>query len=112
MHDQEKRRGIALQSMVSGGCIVSGGEVHHSLLFSMVHVHSYSHVEHSVLLPQVDVGRNCVVRNAIIDRGCKLPEGLTIGVDPDHDRERFHVSEGGVVLVTPDMLGQSQVQQS
>ena len=105
--DDEDRRGMAVDSMVSGGCIISGATVRHSLLFSNVRVNSYARVESSVILPDVDVGRKCVIRNAVIDRYCQIEEGTQIGVDPEADRRAgFHVSEGGVTLVTPEMLGQ------
>jgi len=104
--DDDKRRGMAVDSMVAGGCIVSGAVVRHSLLFSQVNVHSYATVEDSVVLPDVDIGRNCQIRNALIDRGCRIPEGTRIGFDPDQDRKRFYVSPKGVVLITPEMLGQ------
>jgi glucose-1-phosphate adenylyltransferase len=101
-----ERRGEAIDSLVSGGCIVSGSLVERSLLFTNVHVHSYCHVEDSVILPDVDVARHCVIRRAIIDSQCRLPQGFTVGVNPEDDRKRFHVTEKGVVLVTPEMLGQ------
>lgn len=104
--DDKGRRGMAVDSMVAGGCIVSGSSVRHSLLFSNVHIHSYTEVEDSVIFPDVDIGRRCVIRKAVIDKGCKIPPGTSIGVSPKEDAERFHVSEGGVVLVTPEMLGQ------
>ena len=105
--DEEGRRGEAIQSMVSGGCIVSGAYVHNSLLFSRVYVHSYSTVNESVVLPDVDIGENCRIEKAIIDAGAKIAPGTEIGVDPDADRERgFRVTEEGITLVTPDMLGQ------
>jgi glucose-1-phosphate adenylyltransferase len=104
--DDEDRRGRAIDSLVSGGVIISGATVRRSLLFSRVRVHSYSLVEDSVLLPTVDVGRHCVIRRAVIDKRCQIPEGTRIGVDPAEDRRRFQVSEGGIVLVTADMLGQ------
>ena len=105
--DQEERRGTALQSMVSGGCVVSGSEVRTSLLFSRVRINSYSSVVDSVILPDVDVGQNCRINRAIIDRGSRLKEGTVIGEDHDADRERgFRVTESGLTLVTPDMLGQ------
>jgi len=104
--DDEGRRGMAVDSMVAGGCIVSGSYVRHSLLFSDVDVHSYSHIEDSVIFPQVDIGRRSVIRKAIIDKGCEIPPDTRIGVDHEEDARRFHVSEGGVVLVTPEMLGQ------
>lgn len=104
--DDDNRRGTAVDSMVAGGCIVSGALIRHSLLFSQVRVHSYSTVEDSVIFPDVDIGRNCHIRKAVIDRGCKIPEGTRIGFDLESDRQRFHVSPRGVVLITPEMLGQ------
>ncbi len=105
--NEEDRRGMAVDSMVSGGCIVSGAQLNRSLLFSDVAVHSYSVIEDSVVLPEVDIGRNCTIRKAIIDRGCQIPAGTEIGVDAEQDRARgFRVTEKGVVLVTAEMLGQ------
>ena len=105
--DDEDRRGMAVDSMVSGGCIISGATVRHSLLFSNVRVNSFSYVQDSVILPDVDVGRNCEIRNAVIDRACRISEGMIIGKDPEEDRKQgFYVTEGGVTLVTPEMLGQ------
>jgi glucose-1-phosphate adenylyltransferase len=104
--DDDDRRGMAIDSMVSGGCIISGSLVRRSLLFSNVRVHSYCRVEDSVVLPDVQISRNCIVRRAVIDKECRLPESMRIGVDPVADRKRFHVSDRGVVLVTPEMLGQ------
>jgi glucose-1-phosphate adenylyltransferase len=107
--DTEDRRGMAVDSMVSGGCVISGSTVRHSLLFSNVRVNSYAYVQDSVILPDVNVGRNCEVRRAVIDRGCSLPEGLTVGVDPQADEEKgFYISDGDVTLVTPEMLGQAR----
>jgi len=103
--DDEDRRGMAVDSMVSGGCIISGGVVRHSLLFSNVCVESRAYVKDSVILPDVVVGANAVVKNAVVDRGCRIPEGMVIGEDPEKDAEHFDVSSGGVVLVTPEMLG-------
>ncbi|MCB1734344.1 MAG: glucose-1-phosphate adenylyltransferase [Gammaproteobacteria bacterium] len=103
--DDDDRRGMAVDSMVSGGCIISGAKVEHSLLFSNVKVHSYSHVKDSVVLPDVEIGEHCRIRNAVLDKGCRIPEGTVIGEDPQADAQRFYVSEGGIVLVTPDMLG-------
>jgi len=104
--DDDKRRGMAVDSMVSGGCVISGAEVRRSLLFSNVRVNSYSHIENSVILPDVDVARNCVIKNAVIDKGCQIPRGTTSGVDKAQDADRFVVSQGGIGLVTPEMLGQ------
>ncbi|MCP5141535.1 MAG: glucose-1-phosphate adenylyltransferase [Chromatiales bacterium] len=103
--DDDDRRGMAVDSMVSGGCIISGAKVEHSLLFSNVKVHSFSHVKDSVVLPDVEIGEHCRIRNAVLDKGCRIPDGTVIGEDAQADAQRFHVSEGGVVLVTPDMLG-------
>ena len=105
--DEKDRRGKAIQSMVSGGCVVSGSIVRHSLLFSRVYVHSYSEVTDSVILPDVDIGEGCRVHRAILDAGTKLEPGMVVGMDHDADRERgFRVTDKGVTLVTPDMLGQ------
>ncbi|MBS8239155.1 glucose-1-phosphate adenylyltransferase [Marinobacter lipolyticus] len=104
--DDDERRGMAVDSMLAGGCIVSGALVRHSLLFSQVRVHSYSKVADAVIFPDVEIGRHCEIRRAIIDRGCRIPDGTKIGVNADDDRERFYVSPKGIVLVTPSMLGQ------
>jgi len=106
VHDDlpNARVGQAINSLVSGGCIVSGATVKDSVLFSNVLLRSYSQVERSVILPEVQVNRHCRVRNAVIDRGCKLPEGLVVGDDPVLDAQRFYRSPNGVVLVTRDML--------
>ena len=104
--DDDGRRGMAVDSLVSGGDIISGALVRHSLLFSRVHIHSYAEIEHSVILPDVDIGRRVKLRRVVMDKHCRVPEGLTIGYDIEADRKRFHVSENGVTLVTPEMLGQ------
>lgn len=105
--DDDDRRGIAVDSMVSGGCVISGSKVRHSLLFSSVRVNSYSLVEDSVLLPNVEIGRNCRIRGAVIDRWCKIDEGTVIGYDRAADEAAgFHVTERGITLITPDQLGQ------
>ncbi|MCP3867482.1 MAG: glucose-1-phosphate adenylyltransferase [Gammaproteobacteria bacterium] len=104
--DNDGRRGMAVDSMVSGGCIISGSKVRNSLLFSNVRLNSYSDVSDSVILPDVVIGRHCRIRKAVIDRGCKIPEGTIIGQDLEADAKRFLVSPGGVVLVTSEMLGQ------
>ncbi len=104
--NDEDRRGMAVDSMVSGGCIISGAKVEHSLLFSNVCVESYASLSETVVLPNVVIGERCQISKAIIDKGCKVPKGTLIGQDPEQDRERFYVSPGGVVLVTPEMLGQ------
>ena len=104
--DDDDRRGLAVDSMVSGGCVISGAQIKHSLLFSNVRVNSYTSVQDSIILPQVNIGRHCRISKAIIEKGCDIPEGTIIGEDRAEDERRFHVSQGGVVLVTPDMLGQ------
>ena len=100
------REGKALDSVVSAGCVISGSAVVNSLLFSSVRVHSYGRIESSVLLPEVEVGRRCRIRRAVIDRGCRIPEGTIIGEDPAADARRFRVTQKGIVLVTAEMLGQ------
>jgi glucose-1-phosphate adenylyltransferase len=104
--DVEGRRGEAVDSLVSGGCIVSGSAVRRSLLFTGVRVHSYATIEDSVILPGVDVARHCVIRRAVIDSYCRLPEGFTVGMNPEEDRRRFHITEGRVALIVPEMIGQ------
>jgi len=101
------REGKALDSIVSGGCIISGAAIVNSLLFSNVRVHSYSTVTDTVVLPEVVIHRHCRISHAIIDRGCVLPEGTVIGEDREEDARRFRVTPKGITLVTPEMLGQS-----
>ena len=105
--DDEARRGMAIDSMLSGGCIVSGASVRHSLLFSNVWADERSRIADSLALPNVRIGRDCRIRRAIIDAGCELADGTVVGEDPGHDAERFEVSPGGVVLVTRAALGQA-----
>lgn len=104
--DEDDRRGHAVDSLVSGGCILSGSNVRRSLLFSDVRVHSYSTIEDSVVLPKCEIGRFVVLNKVVVDKGCSIPDGMKIGVDLEEDRKRFYVSEKGVTLVTPEMLGQ------
>ncbi len=104
--DDEGRRGMAVDSLVSGGDVISGAVVRKSLLFSRVHVHSYAEIEESVILPDVHIGRSARLRRVVMDKHCRVPDGMTIGYDAEADRKRFHVSENGVTLVTPGMLGQ------
>jgi glucose-1-phosphate adenylyltransferase len=103
--DDEDRRGMAVDSMVSGGCIISGAAIRHSLLFSNVQVEARARVDESVILPNVSIGEGARVRKAVIDKGCQIPAGMVIGENPQEDARRFYVSPGGVVLVTPEMLG-------
>ncbi len=105
--DEPERCGKAIDSMVSGGCVVSGASVKNSLLFSNCDIRSYSEVSESVLLPEVKVGRNCRINRAIVDRGTIIDDDIVIGEDHDADRERgMRVTESGLTLVTPEMLGQ------
>jgi len=104
--DDGDRRGMAVDSMVSGGCIVSGASVRHSLLFSNVCVEDYTKIDSSVILPDVTIGKNCRIYCAIIDKGCDIPDGTIIGKDAEEDKKRFYVSPKGIILVTPEMLGQ------
>ena len=107
--DDPDRRGMALQSMVAGGCIISGSEVHGSVLFSGVYVHPHSMVDGAVLLPDVEVGAGSRLGRVIVDRSCRIPEGMRIGLNPEEDRSNgFRVSAGGVTLVTRGMLGQAE----
>jgi len=104
--DGDDRRGTAIDSIVASGCIISGSTVRRSLLFSDVRVHDYCTIEDSVILPSVDVGRHTVLKRAVVEKHCRLPEGLTVGLDPDEDRRRFRVTERGITLIVPEMLGQ------
>jgi len=104
--NDEGRRGMAVDSMVSGGCIISGATVRRSLLFSNVMVQSHSLVEDSVVLPDVVIGERCRLRKVVIDKGCDIPADTVIGEDRQHDKERFEITPDGVVMVTPEMLGQ------
>jgi glucose-1-phosphate adenylyltransferase len=106
VHDVGERRGTAIDSLVSGGCIVSGARVQHSLLFSNVRVNSYSLIEDSVILSDVSVGRHCRLRRAVVDKLCVIPEGLVVGEDAEADARRFYRTDSGITLITPEMLGQ------
>jgi glucose-1-phosphate adenylyltransferase len=104
VHDSPDRRGSAVSSLVSGGCIISGTEVRNSLLFTMVHTNSYATLDHAIVLPYAVVGRHARLRNVVVDRGVHIPEGLVVGEDPVEDARWFRVSEGGITLITQDML--------
>ncbi|NNF89775.1 MAG: glucose-1-phosphate adenylyltransferase [Boseongicola sp.] len=104
IHDQTDRRGSAVSSLVSGGCIISGTEIRNSLLFTQVHSNSYAVLDHVVALPYVNVARSARLRNCVVDRGVHIPEGLVVGEDPEEDAKWFRVSEGGVTLITKKML--------
>ena len=104
--DDDNRRGMAVDSLVSGGCIISGATVRRSLLFSSVRVEAGASVEDSVILPSVQIGRDATLKRTVVDRRCRIPDGLVVGVDREADQRRFHVTRGGVTLITPEMLGQ------
>jgi glucose-1-phosphate adenylyltransferase len=104
IHDEKDRRGVAVSSMVSGGCIISGTEVRNSLLFTEVHTNSYAVLDHAVVLPYVTVHRHARLRRVVIDRGVVIPEGLVVGEDPTEDAKWFRVSEKGVTLITQGMV--------
>ncbi|MBK1734162.1 glucose-1-phosphate adenylyltransferase [Halorhodospira abdelmalekii] len=104
--DEDQRRGMVVDSMVSGGCIVSGAYLRRSVLFSSVVVDERTQVEDSVILPEARIEAGCRIRNAVIDKHCRIAAGTVIGEDPVEDARRFHVTPSGVVLITPDMLGQ------
>jgi glucose-1-phosphate adenylyltransferase len=104
VHDEIGRRGEAISSLVSGACIISGATLKRSLLFTGVHVHSYSKIENAVILPYAEVGRLTRLKNVIIDRGVRIPEGLVVGEDPDLDARRFRRTEQGICLITQPMI--------
>jgi len=106
--DTNGSHGVAVNTLISGGCIVSGSHVAHSVLFSEVRVHSFCRVEQAVLLPNVTVNRSCRLRRVVVDRNCVLPEGLVVGEDAALDAQRFERTEGGVVLITREMLRKLQ----
>ncbi|WP_293996568.1 glucose-1-phosphate adenylyltransferase [Sphaerotilus sp.] len=108
VHEEAGRTGQAINSLVSGGCIVSGATVRNSVLFSNVLVRSYSEINEAVVLPDVQIGRGCRLSKVVVDRRCKVPDGLVIGEDPVLDAQRFFRTENGVVLVTRKMLADLQ----
>ena len=104
VHDEDGRRGEAITSLVSGGCIVSGASVRRSLLFTGVHLHSHGRLEGAVVMPYVTVGRGARLKNVVIDRGEQIPEGLVVGEDPELDAKHFRVSPNGICLITQPMI--------
>ncbi|HEY4995904.1 MAG TPA: glucose-1-phosphate adenylyltransferase [Aestuariivirga sp.] len=104
VHDDNTRRGSAVSSLVSGGCIVSGGQVRRSLLFTGVHVHSYTKVEEAVIMPYVDIGQHARLSKVVIDRGVRIPAGLVVGDDPVLDAKRFRRTDSGICLITQPMI--------
>jgi len=104
VHNEDGRRGIGISSLVSGGCIISGASLTHSLLFTGVQIHSYSRVENAVILPYADIGRHCRLANVVIDHGVRIPKGLVVGEDPEQDAARFRRTSGGICLITQPMI--------
>jgi glucose-1-phosphate adenylyltransferase len=104
VHDVEGRRGLGVSSLISGGCIVSGSSLRHSLLCNNVHVHSFGEIDHAVMLPFVNVGRHVRLTRVVIDSGVQIPEGLVVGEDAGHDAARFRRTENGVCLITQPMI--------
>jgi glucose-1-phosphate adenylyltransferase len=104
VHDDDGRRGYAVASLVSGGCIVSGAMLRRTLLFTGVHVHSHAIVENAVILPDVDVGRDARLHNVIVEKGVRIPAGLVVGEDPVEDAKRFRRTDKGICLITPKMI--------
>lgn len=104
IHDEPDRRGTAVSSLVSGGCIISGTEIRQSLLFTQVHTNSYASLEGAIVLPYANIARHARLTKVVIDRGVRIPEGLVVGEDPVEDAKWFRVSEGGVTLITQPML--------
>ena len=102
--DDNDRRGCAIDSLVSSGCIVSGSTIRRSLLFNNVRVNSFCNIEDTVILPNVEIGRGTIIKKALIDDGCRIPGGMMIGVDQKLDAERFHITKNGIVTVTTHML--------
>jgi glucose-1-phosphate adenylyltransferase len=104
VHDEDKRRGSAVSSLVSGNCIISGAAINRSLLFTGCRVNSYSHLDHAVVLPEVTVNRRAQLKNCVVDRGVIIPEGLVVGEDPELDTKRFRRTETGICLITQTMI--------
>ena len=104
MHDVDGRRGLGVSSLISGGCIISGSSLRHSLLCDNVHVHSYGDIHHAILLPFVNVGQRARLSRVIVDSGVQIPAGLVVGEDPGHDAARFRRTERGICLITQPMI--------
>jgi glucose-1-phosphate adenylyltransferase len=104
VHDIDGRRGTAVSSLISGGCIVSGASISRSLMFTGCRIHSYSFIHEAVLMPYVQIGRGCRLNKVVIDAGVHIPDGLVVGEAPEVDARRFRRSEGGVTLITQPMI--------
>ncbi|MEP6655776.1 MAG: glucose-1-phosphate adenylyltransferase [Betaproteobacteria bacterium] len=107
--DEPERRGMAVDSLVSGGCVISGATVRRSLLFTNVRVDIGSVIEDSAILPNTTIGRNVTLKRVVVDKQCVLPDGMSVGLDHDADRQRFNVTAAGITLITPEMLGQNDL---
>jgi len=108
VHDDDSRRGSAVDSLIAGGCIISGATIRRSMLFAGVRIHSHSLIEDTLVHSGVQIGTHCTLKKCIIDKNCSIPDGTQIGLDRAEDARRFHVTEGGITLVTRVMLGQEQ----
>lgn len=108
VHDTEGRRGQAITSLISGGCIISGSLLRRALLFTGVRVNSFGTLEEAVVLPYANIGRNARLSRVIIDRGVRIPEGMVVGEDPEYDAKRFRRTENGVCLITQAMIDRLQ----
>jgi glucose-1-phosphate adenylyltransferase len=104
VHDLDGRRGLGVSSLISGGCIVSGSSLHHTLLCNNVHVHSFGEIDRAIILPYVEVGRHARLSQVIVDAGVHIPAGLVVGEDPAYDAARFRRTERGVCLITQPMI--------
>jgi glucose-1-phosphate adenylyltransferase len=104
VHDVDGRRGSAISSLVSGGCIVSGASLRRTLLFTGVHAHSYARIENAVILPDVDIGQGARLTNVVVDKGVHIPPGLVVGEDPELDVSRFRRTAKGICLITQPMI--------
>jgi glucose-1-phosphate adenylyltransferase len=104
IHNEEGRRGLAVSSMVSGGCIISGSRLNRCFLFTGVRTHSYSELDGVVAMPYADIGRNARLKNVVVDRGVKIPEGLVVGEDAKLDAARFRRTDNGICLITQPMI--------
>ena len=108
VHDLPGRRGSAVSSLISGNCIISGGALRSSLLFTGVRVHSFAHLEEAVVLPECDIGRHVRLSKVVVDRGVRIPEGLVVGEDPELDARRFRRTDRGICLITQPMIDRLQ----
>ncbi len=106
MPDRHGNHGVTVNTLISGGCILSGTNASNSVFFSDVRVHSFCRIDHCVVLPDVTINRNVRLHRVVIDRGCVIPEGMVVGEDARWDAERFERTDNGIVLITKSMLEQ------